>query len=314
MESQDIYLTLPSTASLEFYPENTISDFKVNLAKPINVENYEVGLAEILLNTDIENVTSKQIAFVIYRDIDYIQSVLKIKSPGGYVENENQKYIQEIFYIKRGKYNSLTDVINYFNVKFLRSRISKDLFFSIYEEGGNTLLSLQSLKVVKNSKVKSFQIILYDWFLKSVIASNNMALQEDNLPTAMLKNQLHLMRRLVPNFDNYLMKMKVKFTDVLFFLVDTRKLLQSPGHAYIYADIIETQYVGDSFAPLLRVVNFEDGVKSLRFTKIHYVSFNTTVLNSVRIYTRDITGSKFAFTDGNIMLKLHLRRKKTNIN
>ena len=42
------YLTLPSNSSMEFYPENTVANFKTRLANPISLEGYwDVALYEL---------------------------------------------------------------------------------------------------------------------------------------------------------------------------------------------------------------------------------------------------------------------------
>ena len=54
-----ITLTLPSNASPERYPDNTVATFKTDLSEPINLQGsgeYEIGLAEIQHPTVIRNI------------------------------------------------------------------------------------------------------------------------------------------------------------------------------------------------------------------------------------------------------------------
>ena len=51
------YITLPSNSSEEFYPENTISQFRTKLRKAIELpENWEVGLCELIFPANWYNV------------------------------------------------------------------------------------------------------------------------------------------------------------------------------------------------------------------------------------------------------------------
>lgn len=75
MESEDhFYLTLPTSASMDLYPDNKISDYTTELVDSINLERnaYEVGLCEIILDAQIENVSPDKIAFVIFRSQDSV--------------------------------------------------------------------------------------------------------------------------------------------------------------------------------------------------------------------------------------------------
>ena len=75
MESEDqFYLTLPSSASMDLFPYNTISDFRTELLNNIYLERemYEVGLSEIILDAGVENVPNMQKAFVIYRSVNSV--------------------------------------------------------------------------------------------------------------------------------------------------------------------------------------------------------------------------------------------------
>ena len=46
------YLTLASNSSLEYFPDNTVANFKVKLAEPIELTwEWEVALAEIHYHT-----------------------------------------------------------------------------------------------------------------------------------------------------------------------------------------------------------------------------------------------------------------------
>lgn len=309
MEVQDqFYITLPSSASLNLYPYNTIADFRTELLSSINLERemFEVGLSEILLDTDIENVPGNEIVFVIYRSKEFVKSVLKTKVPRGLVGVGGEWYYQEVFYTKRGLYRSLSELITDFNVKFLQSRICKDLIFNVtkVKDSFAELLELKSTLKTEFGNLKTFHIQPYSWFQKGILATNNNPVAEDVHESA-VKNHLKFFRRYVPQYNEYLKD----FTKSIYFVMDSSKLLRTPGMAYIYTDIIEHQFLGNSKTPVLRVVHFPIDSKVISFTHVHYLSLKKSCINSIRIYTLDIEGRPFAFTDGTITYKLHVRKK-----
>ena len=51
------YVTLPSNSSSEYYPDNTVACYTTKLVDKIELEGeWEVGLAEISIPTDVDNV------------------------------------------------------------------------------------------------------------------------------------------------------------------------------------------------------------------------------------------------------------------
>ena len=83
---------------------------------------------------------------------------------------------------------------------------------------------------------------------------------------------------------------------------------------YIYSDIVDYQFVGDEQAPLLRIVPTGDVNKALNFTsKIfdspHYIPVARNNLESIEIDIRNHLGYPILFTSGEVVVKLHFKRK-----
>lgn len=79
---------------------------------------------------------------------------------------------------------------------------------------------------------------------------------------------------------------------------------------YIYSDIIKYQFVGDSFAPLLRnvvVPNSARTTQNIIYSEPHYLPLNKSILNNINIRITDETGSFIKFKRGKSILKLHFR-------
>src|ERR1700678_2892077 len=68
MESQDnFYISLPSNSSFKFFPNNTLANFRVMLARPLQLTgNYEVALVEMYFSRAWSNVVGDE-AKVIFQ-------------------------------------------------------------------------------------------------------------------------------------------------------------------------------------------------------------------------------------------------------
>lgn len=83
---------------------------------------------------------------------------------------------------------------------------------------------------------------------------------------------------------------------------------------FVYTDIVEYQYVGDSYAPLLQTVITSDKtyatMVSVKFDNPHYISVNKTSIKTIEIDLRDDLGNKILFQNGKTIVKLHFRPKR----
>lgn len=86
-----------------------------------------------------------------------------------------------------------------------------------------------------------------------------------------------------------------------------------PVHMYIYSDIVEPQLVGDTVAPLLRIINTnikEYGASNVHiFENPHYVPVQRKQFDQIIIDLRDSTGNPLPFQYGSVCVKLHFRNK-----
>lgn len=312
MECEDLYLTLPSSASEGLHPDNKISDYTTELLKTVYFEReiYEVGLSEILLDTSIENVPDMQKAFIVYRTSSFIkENFKKFKNLKGVtpLQTDGELFFLESFFTQRGLYRSLSELIAYFNIKFSESAICKDLVFQNNKVSGESF-EVIALKSSVAANINTFFIDPREWFSRS-IRITNISSPGTNLSQANIKRLLDKFRRYSPSFDEYITKSKVDFSKTPHFLCDPDMLLRDPGIAYVYTDIVDYQYVGDTMTSLLRAVHFPKDSKFITFPNIHYLPLSKAYLNSIRIYIRDVTGNPYPFTDGTALCKVHIRKK-----
>ena len=85
---------------------------------------------------------------------------------------------------------------------------------------------------------------------------------------------------------------------------------------YVYTNIIDYQFVGNSFAPLLRTISVNEGpeyygkyIDSI-FTNPHYIPVTMNSIDSIEIDIRDDTGTPIQFEAGKVLVKLHFQSKK----
>lgn len=83
---------------------------------------------------------------------------------------------------------------------------------------------------------------------------------------------------------------------------------------YLYADIVERQRVGDALVPLLRTVADTSArtgeIVTADFRQIHYLPLRIGSFESIDIKVTDTLGRPVRFLYGDIVVKLHFRRKK----
>ena len=90
--------------------------------------------------------------------------------------------------------------------------------------------------------------------------------------------------------------------------------LSEISNFYIYSDIVEYQIVGNNQAPLLRIVPTGEVNKGLNFTsKIfdspHYIPVARNNLDTIEIDITNHLGNPIYFTSGEVVVKLHFKRK-----
>lgn len=81
---------------------------------------------------------------------------------------------------------------------------------------------------------------------------------------------------------------------------------------FVYSDIVEHQFVGDTKAPLLRTSPLCDksrDVKALTFQRPFYLTVKKNYINSIRIELRNDAGELVHFQTGKSILVLHFRKR-----
>ena len=79
---------------------------------------------------------------------------------------------------------------------------------------------------------------------------------------------------------------------------------------YVYTDLVEEQVIGDTRAPLLRIVPVEGkhgDFVTKTYERPQYVPVEKTLIDSIQIDLRDDIGHKIHFEGGKVVITLHFR-------
>lgn len=82
---------------------------------------------------------------------------------------------------------------------------------------------------------------------------------------------------------------------------------------YIYSPIVQSQFVGDTLAPLLRVIPLDEGEEfgqhvNHQFNNIYYLPLVTSFLDDIEVYIKDEAGDDMHFEIGRVVVVLHFKK------
>ena len=82
-----------------------------------------------------------------------------------------------------------------------------------------------------------------------------------------------------------------------------------PQQVFVYSDLIQPQYVGDTKAPLLRIVAMTDTnhgkVQTVTFQNVHYFPLAKLSFDTIEILLKDHAGRNLPFASGTLTVTLH---------
>ena len=83
---------------------------------------------------------------------------------------------------------------------------------------------------------------------------------------------------------------------------------------FVYSDILQYQFVGDSYVPLLRTVKI-DGyyghIITISYDRVHYIPVSKRHIENISVEIKTDQNRHINFTYGKVVLKLHFRQVKT---
>ena len=107
MGSDEFTVHLISTASMDYFPDNTLASFRNFCKEEIALDgDWRVALSEIIFPTKLNNVTDEE--FTYFRASEVVAS----KSNAGNRNTISRPYYGEKVFIKSGEYTFIEQLIN----------------------------------------------------------------------------------------------------------------------------------------------------------------------------------------------------------
>ena len=282
------YLTLPSNSSFDYYPNNTAAHYFTKLPKDVSLDGeWEVGLAEIDFPHSWFNVPKPQTISTFHTsristptrgDSEPASQVVALSPPAAFT-----------VVVAEGYYPTIADLVAEINRALLTT----------YTTPRNGVQKRDRPIFTYNEHSRKTYIRL----------ANRSYLR---IPTRLC----NLLGFAENSTDNEHLAMNMNLTD--------RKMIKGQNisdidyglHSlYVYCDVLEYTPVGDTMAPLLRIVDV-DGEHGRTIHKHYdnprYVPVQKRNFSSLEIDIRTNTGEVVPFESGPLVVTLHFRRARNS--
>ena len=273
------YVILPSNGSMTVHPNNTLANFKIKLPRPLHFDKpSEVALVEIIYPSA---------HLIIPNNTEYLKFFKTNKA----VNNDSKLIAIEV---------SPTDNNNDGTMHYEEAVVE-----TIFLKGGTYRTSTQLFSALKNAFIKHTMQLKFDTKENrfSIYGFENRDIEHIEL-SPILGSMLGYGEQLNSNI-----------------LIDhdgdapyNPDLMGGQQSMFIYCNIVENQYLGDQFAPLLRVVcpdssKNETEMISEKYIKPYYLKVCKSYIDEIEISIQTATGKPYPFQSGSpVILKLHFNQ------
>lgn len=327
----NFYLHLPSNVA-GTTATHSLNQYNTNFYPGINLDGpYEVGVSNISFTKSWFNVTDNMASesnLVIYHDtyegmpysdgeplpkpessrlIDAMKSVIEtgimgIEEPSNIIFSGSDI----------NSFNCLPVLPGNYTIESLIAAIN------------NQIRSLMVAQGVPDRALDVIPRIEYDPNSQSLLIFSGFYVKNGEYHTAIawihgpLGDMLGVPRPDVPGSIRWISacQQTVGGAEMKFYLVKCTDCFEMSGGIrllLVYSDIVRPVRVGDSFAPLLRIVDVPNGIKfgeqvSITFSKVHYVPLARMHINTAEISIKDDLGGLVPFKFGRTVVTLHFRR------
>ena len=321
MSNNAFFITLESNADIINHPTNTQNKFKVTLQNPIELQGeWETGLAQLIFPHSWHEKIMEQPNDDHHHHLFLIKLHVKgdagndISKPGYWrdlhIAPRNYHTIKDILLaIRNACETSKTGIVQfiyqvYGGLEGLLSvghRINPNSVRITCTDGSMLALPIELAKVLSYDVE---QMEREQWTQVGGIAIQYLARGGDKWCVFSNPARANTRGRQVvpaPLTEHVLIK-----------LIEAEKDMGLFQNMYINSDLIETQFVGDTRANVLRIIapQQEKGqVETFNFTPIFYFPLRVSKFNTVEINITGDTGRLVPFDGGVVVIVLHLRRK-----
>lgn len=289
MNDKHFYLTLPSNSSKKYYGSQKPNDYKTKLDHAISLdpELWEVGLAQISYPKSYPNLP---------KTMFYVGYPSHAHKPGPFHTGEPA--------------HSVFTTRDFGGTRFLTPRhlirdLQKDIRDILPEDMAQGI-KVKYDDIANRMKIhlqKDFSLWLHDPLGTMLGLSSKVATR---VP---LSAEVNKKGFLLPNMDDYSPLDDVDYAVTAPYTVNVDRLIPTIN---VYCDLVQQQIVGDAYVQMLRALTVPDSTGDMvthKFTNVHYVNLQTGNFEAVRIMMVDCYGKKVDFQHGDVITKLHFKRK-----
>ena len=287
------YLTLPSNSSANYY-DNTLTKFTTRLQSSLSLSgDWEVGLSEIIFPHTWLTLDKHEAVFHVTcfganavqlpaLNPDSVFGAIRISSQ----QDEATELYRVEVRIPHGYYETINELYREIN-----KALSKIIPYGTHPPNSNNDNMMPRLKYNDTSRRVNF--VMY----RGQSLSFSPAL-------ATILGVAHRQNPSKPKDDEQWGWQASGVADI------TRGI----NYAMVYCDLLEHVPVGDTKAPLLRIVDATGSNGEIihrSFDKARYVPLQRRHFDSVEIDIRDDIGNLIAFENGKLVVTLHFRQCKS---
>ncbi len=285
MSDNHFYLTLPSNSSEQYYGRQHPSNYTTKLDHSISLDpgQWEVGLSQLTYPRSWHNIPAT-VFYVLYPD----------RSAGG--ESPFQR-------------SHLHSISAFGDSRFISARqLVRDLQHDIRErlpEADRSAVKIKFDEISHRTKItlaRDFALWLEMPLAKALGLSTENGEMVD-LSNWHNRTTVGILLSAGQTDDE--VSIVPPYTTCVDRLIPT---------LYVYCDMVKPQLVGDSYVQLLRSVDVPSEGSGERidhkFTNTHYCDLQTGSFEAININIADGMGRPIGFKHGDVLVKLHFRRKR----
>lgn len=308
--AEHFFLSLPSNSSMTLYPENTVSQYTTHLPREISLTGeWEVGLSEIILPNqflDFEEEESIFYCYNLFKSLPDGEENLwlsrfkkELQKQDKWTDLQGPETLDNVIMkgsIAHGLYKNEEEVLQQLEEAINRALDGCSyMAHSFDHEGSYTNI------MVRPEGFKHVQLLLKNGFLQLKLVCDCLDLHYIDFSEKLKK---------VLGLENVVFLTREGSTSPRPCVLRRAK----PDLVLVYSDISEPVVVGDTVAPLLRIVTLEDSQHGMNMVKTfptpQYHPLMSNTFRTIEVLLRDDLGNKLAFGGGVSSVTLHLKKKK----
>ena len=318
MSDTDFYISLESNADLKNHPNNTQNNFKVTLQTPIDLrDEWETGLAQLIFPHSWHEEVIKQA-----NEHHHHLFLIKLHIKGDAGDDKTKEGYWRDLHIKPTQYHKIKDLLLAIRLATEESKHGAVQFIyrGLGGVGVGEAVDINHLRINCTAgnllalPIELATILSYDvekmknekWTSYSGISIQRLLVGDKTkewcvISTSLRQSWTHKQFIPSPLSENISVK-----------LIDAEKDIGLFQNMYINTDLIQTQYVGDTRANVLRIiapVQEKGQVETFNFAPIFYFPLRVVKFNTIEINITGDTGQLVPFDGGVVVVVLHLRRK-----